>query len=30
VSLPVRKGQQLPWIVSDELWARIGPLLLAG
>jgi len=23
----VRKGQQLPWIVSDELWARIEPLL---
>jgi transposase len=23
----VRKGQQLPWIVSDELWARIQPLL---
>jgi transposase len=21
------KGQQLPWIVSDELWARIQPLL---
>jgi transposase len=24
----VRRGQQLPWIVSDELWARIQPLLL--
>jgi transposase len=23
----VRKGQQPPWIVSDELWARIQPLL---
>ena len=23
----MRKGQQLPWIVSDELWARIQPLL---
>src|SRR5207302_2361652 len=23
----VRKGQQPPWIVSDELWARIEPLL---
>ena len=23
----VRKGQQLLWIVSDELWARIQPLL---
>jgi transposase len=23
----VRKGQQLPWIVSDELWAGIQPLL---
>jgi transposase len=23
----VRKGQQPPWIVPDELWARIGPLL---
>jgi len=23
----VRKSQQLPWIVSDELWARIQPLL---
>ena len=21
------KGQQLPWIVPDELWARIEPLL---
>jgi transposase len=25
--LAVRKGQQPPWIVSDELWARIEPLL---
>jgi transposase len=24
---PVRKGEQPPWIVSDELWARIEPLL---
>jgi transposase len=24
----VRKGQQPPWIVSDDLWARIEPLLL--
>jgi len=23
----VRKGQQSPWIVPDELWARIEPLL---
>jgi putative transposase of IS4/5 family DUF4096 len=23
----VRKGRQPPWIVSDELWARIEPLL---
>jgi transposase len=23
----VRKGQQPPWMVSDELWARIEPLL---
>jgi transposase len=23
----VRKGEQAPWIVSDELWARIEPLL---
>jgi transposase len=23
----VRKGEQPPWIVSDELWARIEPLL---
>jgi len=23
----VRKGQQLPWIISDDLWARIEPLL---
>ncbi len=27
LSRPVRKGQQLPWIVPDELWARIEPLL---
>jgi len=27
LSMPVRKGQQPPWIVSDELWARIEPLL---
>ena len=26
VGQDVRKGQQLPWIVSDELWARIEPL----
>jgi transposase len=26
---PVRKGEQLPWIVSDDLWARIAPLLPA-
>ena len=25
----MRKGQQLPWMVSDELWARIEPLLPA-
>jgi transposase len=25
--LPVRKGQQPPWIVPDELWERIEPLL---
>src|SRR5512140_1814811 len=25
--VPVRKGQQPPWVVSDELWARIEPLL---
>lgn len=24
---PVRKGQQPPWIVPDELWVRIQPLL---
>jgi hypothetical protein len=24
----MRKGEQLPWIVSDELWERIEPLLL--
>ena len=23
----MRKGQQPPWIVPDDLWARIGPLL---
>ena len=23
----MRKGQQPPWIVPDELWARIKPLL---
>ncbi|RQX15735.1 hypothetical protein DDE19_18315 [Micromonospora ureilytica] len=23
----VRRGEQPPWIVSDELWAEIGPLL---
>jgi transposase len=23
----VRRGEQLPWIVSDGLWARIEPLL---
>jgi transposase len=27
LSRSVRKGQQPPWIVPDELWARIGPLL---
>ena len=27
MSLAVRKGQQPPWFVSDELWARIEPLL---
>jgi len=27
LSLAVRKGQRPPWIVSDELWARIEPLL---
>ena len=25
----MRKGEQLPWMVSDELWARIEPLLPA-
>jgi hypothetical protein len=25
--LAVRKGQRPPWIVSDEPWARIEPLL---
>jgi transposase len=29
LSLAVRKGQQPPWIVPDDLWARIGPLLPA-
>ena len=24
LSWPVRKGEQPPWIVPDELWARIG------
>jgi transposase len=23
----VRKGEQFPWVVSDQLWARIEPLL---
>ena len=23
----MRKGEQPPWIISDELWARIEPLL---
>ncbi len=27
LSMPVRKGEQPPWIVPDELWARIEPLL---
>ncbi|PFG49155.1 putative transposase of IS4/5 family DUF4096 [Amycolatopsis sulphurea] len=27
VAQGVRKGQQPPWIVSDDLWARIEPLL---
>jgi transposase len=27
VDQSVRKGQQPPWIVSDELWVRIEPLL---
>jgi transposase len=27
LSTPVRKGEQPPWIVPDELWARIEPLL---
>ena len=26
---PVRKGEQPPWIVPDELWERIEPLLPA-
>ncbi len=29
LSLAVRKGQQPPWIVPDELWARIRLLLPA-
>jgi transposase len=29
LSLAVRKGQQPPWIVPDDLWARIEPLLPA-
>ena len=27
LSRAVRKGQQPPWVVPDELWERIGPLL---
>ena len=27
LGLAVRKGQQPPWVVPDELWARIEPLL---
>ncbi len=27
VDLRVKKGEQLPWIVSDRLWERIEPLL---
>ncbi len=27
LDLAVRKWQQPPWIVSEELWARIEPLL---
>ncbi|GGY18883.1 hypothetical protein GCM10010358_82380 [Streptomyces minutiscleroticus] len=27
VGLRVRRGEQLPWIVVDGLWARIEPLL---
>jgi transposase len=27
LGLAVRKGQQPPWIVPDDLWARIEPLL---
>jgi hypothetical protein len=27
VDLGVRKGEQLPWIVSGALWERIEPLL---
>jgi transposase len=27
LSLAVSKGQQPPWIVPDDLWARIEPLL---
>jgi transposase len=29
LSLAVRKGQQSPWFVPDELWARVEPLLPA-
>jgi transposase len=29
LSLVVRKGQQPPWFVPDELWARVEPLLPA-
>jgi hypothetical protein len=29
LSRPVRKGQQPPWFVPDELWERIEPLLPA-
>jgi transposase len=29
LSLAVRKGQQPPWFVPDELWARVEPLLPA-
>jgi transposase len=29
LGLAVRKGQQPPWIVPDDLWARIKPLLPA-
>jgi len=30
LSRPVGKGQQPPWVVPDELWARIKPLLPVG